>query len=163
MDETMKIKNKIIFLSFCLLIIYLGIFKHFSYYRVFNDSMHPALKKGEYIVAVKLNKYKKGDIVVFKRDNKILVKRIIAETGESVDIDKDGNVFINGDFKRESYANKKSLEPYNIKLPHKITKNEFFVMGDNRAESYDSRINEIKDIKIQEILGKVVFNIEGIL
>ena len=45
--------------------------------------------------------------MVFKRDNKILVKRIIAETGESVDIDKDGNVFINGDFKRESYANKK--------------------------------------------------------
>ncbi|RVU54447.1 signal peptidase I [Anaerosphaera multitolerans] len=127
----------------------------FMCFRIFSDSMSPYLNKGDYVVSIKLNNYKQGDVILFERDGKILVRRIIANSGQKIDFDENGNVFIDDKLLHEPYITLKSLDPCNIDLPYNVTENNFFVMGDNRKESLDSRTNTISFVKRDEILGKV--------
>lgn len=85
--------------------------------QIYGSSMNPILEEGQLVVAVKSKKFQQGDVVAFYYNNKILVKRVIAGPGEWVDIDEDGNVFVNGELLEEPYLTEKALGLCDIELP----------------------------------------------
>ncbi len=128
-------------------------------FRIYGSSMTPTLSEGQMVVALKTENLKKGDLVAFYYNNKILTKRVIATEGEWVDIDKDGNVYVNGELLDEPYVMEKSLGECNIELPYQVPDSRIFVMGDHRNVSVDSRSNAIGCISQEQIVGKLEFRI----
>ena len=151
--------KKILISLIIILLLYLTINYFFMYFRVVNDSMSPNLNTEDYIIAIKSNSYESGDIIVFEQEDKVLIKRIIASSNEKVNIDQNGNVFVNDEFLYEPYIQSKSIEPYNIKFPYTVQENNFFIMGDNRKNSIDSRMHEIETVSENELLGKYLFKL----
>ena len=98
-------------------------------------------------------------MVAFYYNNKILVKRVIANTGQWVDIDKDGNVFVDNIKLDEPYIVEKSFGETNIKLPYQVPDSRIFVLGDNRDVSIDSRHTSVGCISDEQIVGKIIFRI----
>ena len=125
--------------------------------QVVGESMTPSLYQGEIVVAPKGTVFQKGDIIAFYYNNKILVKRVIANAGEWVNIDADGNVFINDVQLEEPYVSEKALGDCNIDLPYQVPEGRYFVMGDHRSTSVDSRNSAVGAIADEEIVGKIVF------
>ncbi len=128
-------------------------------FRIYGSSMTPTLSEGQMVVALKTENLKKGDLVAFYYNNKILTKRVIATEGEWVDIDRDGNVYVNGELLDEPYVNEKSLGECNIELPYQVPDSRIFVMGDHRNVSVDSRSTAIGCISQEQIVGKLEFRI----
>ncbi|MBR4121709.1 MAG: signal peptidase I, partial [Erysipelotrichaceae bacterium] len=102
---------------------------------------------------------KRGDIIAFYYNNKILIKRVVGISGEWVDIDRNGVVTINGKLLDEPYVTDKALGECNIKLPYQVPENRVFVMGDHRSVSVDSRSAEIGCIPEEQIVGKLIFRV----
>ena len=102
---------------------------------------------------------KSGDIVAFWQGNKLLVKRVIASPGQWVDIDVNGNVSVDGKALDEKYLNEKALGNCDIDLPHQVSESHWFLMGDNRDTSIDSRSRAIGDISKEQIEGQIIFRI----
>ena len=145
------------------ILIAIVILNFFAFFLVSGESMNPNLENNDYLIVKKpfLNyfDYKRNDIVVFKTEiktsinsKKDLVKRIIAIEGDEIQI-KDGKVYLNSKLLFEDYIKNKNTEG-NIDLI--VAKNSFFVMGDNRKVSFDSRYELIGVINEEDILGKVV-------
>jgi len=122
-------------------------------------SMNPILQESDIIVALRVAKIKPGDIVAFYYNNDILLKRVIAEAGDLVNIDGQGIVYINDVAIVEPYVTEASLSPIDINLPFQVPDSCFFLMGDNREVSGDSRLREIGAIDAEMILGKVILRI----
>ena len=154
-NKKLKFISIVVLFAVMMLIVYA-----FSIFKVFTDSMEPNILKGSYILTTNKFGYKKGDVVLVKFNDEILLKRIIAVSGEKVEIDEIGNVLINDKFFYEPYISKKSLNPISINQPYYVPEDSFFIMGDKRERSYDSRMEEIKSIKSNLILGKVILNIK---
>jgi signal peptidase I len=127
--------------------------------QVYGDSMAPTLENGQLIVSVKEASFDTGDVIAFYYNNKILVKRVIAQAGDWVDIDKDGNVFINGTQMEEPYVEDKAMGECNIKLPYQVPEGKVFVMGDHRSVSIDSRHTSVGCVSDEQIVGKLVMRI----
>jgi signal peptidase I len=127
--------------------------------RVYGESMLPTLRDGEIVVAIKQSNFKRGDIVAFYYNNKVLLKRVIAVSGEWVDIDADGAVSINGETLDEPYAPEKGLGQCDIALPYQVPDERWFVMGDRRLTSVDSRSNAIGAVSGEQIVGKVALRL----
>ncbi len=124
--------------------------------RVDGDSMNDNLKNGEILLLKKYDKsFERFDVIVFKYKNEKLVKRIIGLPGESI-FYKDNKLYINGKYVEESMIDKKT---YDFDLRElgfdTIPKNYYFVMGDNRTNSTDSRI--IGLVSKDDILGSTNF------
>lgn len=133
--------------------------KFFPVLQVTGSSMEPTLKDGEIVVVVKTDELKSGDVMAFYYDNKILIKRILGVSGEYINIGDDGTVFVNEEAIEEAYVTAPSLGECDIMLPCHVKDKEYFVMGDNRAISLDSRNSAIGCISKEQIVGKVVFRV----
>ena len=127
--------------------------------QVYGSSMTPTLKDGEIIFTVKTSKFEPGDVVAFYYNNKILVKRVIGSSGEWIDIDEEGTVFVNQKELQEPYAKDKTLGECDIDLPYQEPDGRIFVMGDHRSTSIDSRNSSIGCVAQEQIVGKIVFRI----
>lgn len=127
--------------------------------RIYGSSMTPSLSEKDIVISVKGFGYNRGDVVSFYYNNKILVKRIIAFPGEFVDIDKDGNIYIDGELLDEPYLVEKALGECNIKLPYQVPDDRIFVCGDHRSTSVDSRNRSVGCVAEEQIVGKIVYRI----
>ena len=127
--------------------------------QVVGESMTPSIYQGEIVIAPKGTAFQKGDIIAFYFNNKILVKRVIANAGEWVNIDEDGNVFINDVPLDEPYLTEKAFGDCNIALPYQVPDGKIFVMGDHRATSSDSRNTAVGCVAQEQIVGRVVLRV----
>lgn len=127
--------------------------------RIYGQSMKGSLNNGDIVVSMKSIKFGSGDVIAFYYNNNILVKRVIATSGEWVDMDKEGNVFVNRVPLEEDYIEKKAYGETNIELPFQVPEGRIFVMGDNREASIDSRNKTIGTIAEEQIVGKLVFKV----
>ncbi len=127
--------------------------------RIYGSSMVPTLEDGQIVVTVKSNSFKAGDIVAFYHGNKLLIKRYVAGPADWFNIDKNGNLFINDQLLNEPYIAQKAYGETNIELPYQVPDKKYFMIGDNRSVSIDSRNTAVGCIDEEQIVGKVVFRI----
>lgn len=127
--------------------------------QIYGASMSPVLEENDIVLSLKNSDFEQGDLIAFYIGNKILVKRPIALPGQWVNIDEDGNVYVDGQLIDEPYLTEKSFGDCNIELPYQVPDNRYFCMGDNRATSVDSRHSEIGCISEEQIVGRIVFRI----
>ena len=127
--------------------------------RTYGESMTPTLHEGDILVTVKTDDFREGDIVAFYYNNKILVKRVIASSGDWVDIDDEGNVYVNSEPLYEPYIAEPAIGDCNIQLPYQVPDGRIFVMGDHRATSIDSRNESVGCVAQEQIVGKIVFRV----
>ena len=125
--------------------------------RVTGVSMTPTLHNDELVVCRRIGGFEKGDIIAFYHNNKILLKRVIGVAGDVIDIKNDGSVYVNGEKLDEPYVDSLSYGTCDIELPYQVPDNRYFVMGDHRSESIDSRTKEIGCIVEEMIIGKVIW------
>ena len=127
--------------------------------QVYGNSMTPALQNGEIIFTVKMSEFEPGDIISFYYNNKILIKRVIARSGEWVNMDADGNVYVNETLLDEPYLDEKAFGDCNIELPYQVPEGRVFVMGDQRSTSVDSRNSAVGCVAQEQIVGKILFRV----
>ena len=127
--------------------------------QIYGSSMTPTLNEGEVVVSVKGSSFEQGDLIAFYYGNKILVKRCIATPGQWVDIDEDGNVYIDGKRLNEPYVKEKAFGDCDIKLPYQVPEDRYFCMGDHRETSVDSRNSSVGCIAEEQIIGRIFFRI----
>lgn len=124
--------------------------------QIAGTSMEPSLNDGNIVVLVKTDKIKTGDLCAFYYSNKILIKRIIGTPGDYIWIDKEGTVYVNNVELYEPYVTEKSLGECDIEFPYQVTENNYFMMGDHRDTSIDSRSSIIGCIAEDQIIGKII-------
>lgn len=127
--------------------------------QIYGSSMTPTLEEGQMVVALKGSDFELGDKVAFYYNNKILVKRVIAGPGAWVDIDDRGIVYVDGQAIEEPYLTERALGDTNIELPYQVPDERYFVMGDHRSTSVDSRNTAVGCVSDEQIVGKIAFRI----
>ena len=127
--------------------------------QISGTSMEPTLKNEEIVVLFKTTKLQRGDICGFSYSNKILIKRVIGLPGDTIIIDDEGNVFVNNEMIDEPYLAEKGLGECDIEFPYEVPPNEYFLLGDKRITSIDSRSTVIGCIPEDQIIGKIILKI----
>lgn len=127
--------------------------------QISGDSMSPTLEHNEIVVLLKTKKFERGDLIGFYYQGKILLKRVIAVPEDEVAIDADGNVYVNGELLEEPYATDKVLGDCDLEFPYKVPGTSYFVLGDRRSNSVDSRNSVVGAISRDDIIGKVFIRV----
>lgn len=127
--------------------------------QVYGKSMEPTLTEGDIVISLKQKDFASGEVIAFYYNNKILVKRVICGPGQWVDIDENGTVFVDGTPLYEPYLAEKALGQCDLELPYQVPDARFFVMGDHRSTSVDSRSTVVGCVSEEQIVGKLVFRI----
>ena len=123
--------------------------------QISGDSMSPTLEHDEIVVLLKTKELRPGDLIGFYYQGKILLKRVIALPEEEVAIDAEGNVYVNGALLEEPYVMDKGLGDCDLEFPYIVPGTGYFVLGDRRSNSVDSRNSVIGAIAREDIIGKV--------
>lgn len=127
--------------------------------QISGDSMSPTLQHDEIVVLLKTKKFERGDLIGFYYQGKILLKRVIALPEDEVAIDADGNVYVNGEMLEETYVTEKGLGDCDLEFPYKVPGTSYFVMGDRRSNSVDSRNSAVGAIPQEDVIGKVFIRV----
>ena len=127
--------------------------------QISGDSMSPTLEHDEIVVLLKTKKFERGDLIGFYYQGKILLKRVIAVSEDEVAIDTDGNVYVNGELLEEPYVTDKVLGDCDLEFPYKVPGTSYFVLGDRRSNSVDSRNSVVGAISRDDIIGKVFIRV----
>ena len=127
--------------------------------KIYGSSMTPTLENGQIVISVKSGSYETGDLVVFRYNNKVLVKRLIAQAGDWVNIDKDGTVYVNDIPLDEPYLTEKALGECDLELPYQVPESRLFVMGDHRSVSVDSRSSAVGCVAEEQLVGIIVLRV----
>lgn len=127
--------------------------------RIYGSSMWPTLMDGQIVLCVKTRSFAPGDVTAFYHGNKLLIKRYVAGPSDWVDIDDSGNVTVNSEPLEEPYLAEKAFGQTNISMPYQVPEGRYFVMGDNRDASVDSRNTAVGPIAMDQVVGKVFFRI----
>ena len=127
--------------------------------QIYGASMTPTPEAGEIILSLKTGDFQAGDIVAFYYNNKILVKRVIAGPGQWVNITEDGSVYVNDVLLNEPYISEKAFGECDIALPYQVPDERYFVMGDHRETSVDSRSTAVGCVAQEYIVGRIAFRV----
>ena len=131
----------------------------FSVMRIYGDSMSPSLFDGDVVIAVKKNNLERGDICIFSKDGNFLCKRVVGLGGDKISVDENGVVSVNGEELPEPYLNTKNLGKSTVEYPVTVPENSYFVMGDNRRTSIDSRSTVVGFVDKRQVKGKLLIRI----
>lgn len=127
--------------------------------QISGDSMSPTLEHNEIVILLKSKDFQRGDLIGFYYQGKILLKRVVALPNDEVAIDADGNVYVNGELLDEPYVTQKSLGDCDLEFPYRVPGTGYFVMGDQRTNSVDSRNSAIGAVSQEDIIGKVFLRV----
>ena len=127
--------------------------------QVSGDSMNPTLEDKDILVLVKCENMETGDLCAFYWQNKLLIKRIIGAPGDVITLDENGVVTVNGETLDEPYVDELALGECDIRFPYQVPENRYFVLGDHRAVSIDSRSSVIGCVEKSQILGRVFLRV----
>lgn len=127
--------------------------------QIHGTSMGPTLNDGDIVISIKKLDLKQGDLVAFYYGNKLLIKRNIAGPGQWVNIDEAGNIYVDDVLLNEPYIEQKALGECDIELPYQVPDGRWFLVGDSRALSVDSRSSQVGCIAQEQIIGKIVIRV----
>ena len=121
--------------------------------------MSPTLFDGDIVIAVKKTQLERGDICIFSKDGNFLCKRVVGLGGDKISVDENGVVSVNGEQLDEPYINNKNLGKSTVEYPVTVPENSYFVMGDNRRTSIDSRSTVVGCVDARQVKGKLLLRI----
>lgn len=127
--------------------------------QTFGDSMTPTLDDGQIVISLKSGDFGTGDVIAFYYNNKILIKRLIAGPGDWVNMDEEGHVYVNGQELIEPYVDELAYGYCDIQLPYQVPDERYFVIGDHRSVSLDSRSTSVGCVASEQIVGRIVFRV----
>ena len=127
--------------------------------QIEGKSMEPTLVNGNIVLLTKTVNFERGELCGFSWNNKLLIKRVIGIPGDWIEIDTDGTVYLNGEMLEEPYAQQLSMGECDLEFPFQVPQEQYFVLGDMRESSIDSRNTLIGCVEKDQILGKVFFRI----
>ena len=127
--------------------------------QISGDSMAPTLQHDEIVVLMKTKSFQRGDLIGFYYQGKILLKRVVALPEDEVAIDAEGNVYVNGELLEEPYVTEKGLGDCDLEFPYKVPGTGYFVLGDRRSNSVDSRNSVVGAVAQDDIIGKVFIRV----
>lgn len=127
--------------------------------HIYGTSMTPALNNGELVAAIKTSDLKSGDVAAFYYNNKLLVKRVVGVPGDWIDLKENGDFYVNGELLDEPYLEEKAFGDCNITLPIQVPESRYFLVGDHRSVSIDSRNTAIGFISEEQIVGKLIYRV----
>ena len=131
----------------------------FPVLEIYGKSMNSTLSEGNIVLSVRKTNLKRGDVIAFYHNNKILIKRVIGISSDWINIDKEGKVYVNNTLLEEPYLKEKNNGESNIKYPYQVPDDNYFVLGDDRLLSVDSRYKEIGTIHKDNVIGKIIFRL----
>ena len=129
----------------------------FPIYHIAGSSMKPTLEEGMIVGGSRSSGYSAGDVVAIHFGNRTQISRLIGIPGDSIRIDEQGVVSVNGDMLNEAYLTEPALGTTDLVYPYLVPEQSYFIMGDNRAESKDSRMSVIGSIHEDALDGKIFF------
>ena len=127
--------------------------------QIEGTSMEPTLVNGDVVLLTKTTSFDRGELCGFSWNNKLLIKRVIGVPGDWIEIDTDGTVYLNGEKLDEPYAEQLSVGECDLEFPFQVPQEQYFVLGDMRESSIDSRNTLIGCVAKDQIVGKVFFRI----
>ena len=127
--------------------------------QIEGTSMEPTLVNGDILLLTKSTNFERGELCGFSWNNKLLIKRVIGIPGDWIEIDTDGTVYLNGEKLDEPYAKQLAVGECDLEFPYEVPQEQYFVLGDMRETSIDSRNTLIGCVAKNQIVGKVFFRI----